>query len=96
MSAEARSEAVFTPTNAQLRLLRAIDRCTAPDNPADGWGEVYSHFDESHGTPSALAMATFDRISNACIRRGWVVVDEASVNLTDAGRAALKSAGGGR
>jgi hypothetical protein len=82
-----------TPTNAQLRLLRAVARCSSPDSPADGWDEVYTHFDESNGTPSALAMANFDRIGDACEKRGWITVEpEASIALTDAGRTLIAKA----
>jgi hypothetical protein len=74
------------PSNAQMRLLRAVNACSAPDSPAEGWGEVYSHFDRANGTPSSLEMRNFDRTAWACERHGWLKVDkDGSIALTDAG-----------
>jgi hypothetical protein len=51
---------VSRPTSAQLRVLLALDACTAPDMPADGWGEVFTHYERANGTPSSLEMHNFD------------------------------------
>jgi hypothetical protein len=34
-------------------------------------------------------MRNFDRSSDACVRNGWLAVEDSDINLTDAGRAAL-------
>lgn len=87
----------YVPTSAQRRVLQAIDYCTAPDMPADGWGEVFSHFDahgESDDNPAHyLVMRNFDASVKVCKANGWISVVEDDVGvaiaLTDAGRAAL-------
>lgn len=79
-------------TPAQLRLLRAVDACSSPDSPAEGWGEIYTHYSSKPGTPSSLEMRNFDRISDACEKKGLLRVAENEIDLTDAGRAALKAA----
>jgi len=80
-------------------VLRAVDAATAPDDPADGWGEIWTHFNEAEGTPSQFAMLNFDRSAAACQREGWLSVedDERSrwISLTPAGRAALKEKANG-
>jgi hypothetical protein len=73
--------------------------CAAPfetaESPADGWGEVYTHFDRARGTPTSLEMRNFDRTSDACVRLGWVQADDLGIRLTDKGCAALHDAGRG-
>lgn len=78
------------PTPAQIRVLLAVDACSAPDMPADGWGEVYTHYDRANGTPSSLEMRNFDRSGDACKARGWLR-DADGIELTDAGREVLRS-----
>lgn len=82
------------PTKNQLRVFAAVAACTAPDDPTDAWGEVYSHFESKRGTPPEFEMRNFDRSSDACERRGWLSVardgsGHVLISLTDAGRAVL-------
>ena len=86
------------PTAAQRRLLEAVIRCG--DGPArEGtmagigyeWGNVKVMHNENDGTPSQFEMRNFDASANACIRRGWIYeYSDGSVDITTAGRAAIK------
>lgn len=85
------------PTPAQVRLLRAVDACSAPESPADEWGEVFSYFDprgDRDDNPARyLVMRNFDLTAKACEQRGWIRADEdGRVSLTDTGRARLRAA----
>lgn len=75
------------PTKAQLRILFAVEIV----DPADGWGDIFTHYDKARGTPSSLEMRNFDRSSDACIKRGWLRVEDNEISLTDAGRKILLS-----
>jgi hypothetical protein len=78
------------PTSAQLRVLQAVEACSSPSDPADGWGEVFTHFDRANGTPSSLEMRNFDRSADACVRLGWLRANEGEgIALTETGSAVI-------
>lgn len=77
------------PSRAQIRVLKAVAACSTPDSPADGWGDVFTHYDRANGTPLQFEMRNFDRSSDVCVRVGWLRYDkDEGISLTDKGRAA--------
>lgn len=69
----------------QIEVLRILARKTEPCE----WGEIWDSYAWSDGSPSALMMTNFDRVTDALLRRKLVVQDEdnsALVSITETGR----------
>lgn len=82
----------MTLSKRQIEMLSIVDELGG----ADGWGEIFSHYDTTPHKAIPLEMKNFDRVSDSLVKRGLLSVDKDSnsIEITEAGRFALAVASG--